>query len=547
MQGEQLLQDPDFAQTLAKSPFKPQDLPGLSTTIASTFERLTPEQKVEMKKGIEQLEQLPAEELTAINRLLDYVAKNPDQYPALIKELSTSGAFDPEDVPKKYDPRFIAIVKSIVGFVISKKQGTPGYAKGGIANLKDAAGEVRSAGREGDTMLAHISPFEAEMLKRMGGRGTVNPETGLPEFGWFKSIIGAIIGIAATAILGPGGLALMSPLLAGAVGGGLSSLVMGGKPADVLKGALMGGITSGLVAGFTGTGGFVDNMLSSAPTAGGLARDLFGIKPVEGGISGLFGGSSMAGTAASSVAEGAAGATGADINALNTGADKIMGTAGNSTVTTPEGGLNLADKGISPTTIPVTAGAGAGASSSGGLSSLKGLWNDYKVPLMIGGAGALLMASKEEKEADVIKPSLIDKVNAADPNANIISPLDLGGVKKSAAPPSVFPGGQYVETPIFPKGGYISPTMPKEPPPPQFTGYDYTKIQFPMYGGQATSAAVGGAIDGPGTGTSDSIPAKLSDGEFVMTARAVRGAGNGDRAKGAKKMYGIMHKFERMA
>jgi len=58
---------------------------------------------------------------------------------------------------------------------------------------------------------------------------------------------------------------------------------------------------------------------------------------------------------------------------------------------------------------------------------------------------------------------------------------------------------------------------------------------------------VGGAIDGPGTGTSDSIPAKLSDGEFVMTAKAVRGAGNGDRAKGAKKMYGIMHKFERMA
>jgi len=57
----------------------------------------------------------------------------------------------------------------------------------------------------------------------------------------------------------------------------------------------------------------------------------------------------------------------------------------------------------------------------------------------------------------------------------------------------------------------------------------------------------GGKIDGPGTGTSDSIPARLSDGEFVMTAKAVRGAGNGSRMKGARKMYEIMHKYERMA
>ena len=35
----------------------------------------------------------------------------------------------------------------------------------------------------------------------------------------------------------------------------------------------------------------------------------------------------------------------------------------------------------------------------------------------------------------------------------------------------------------------------------------------------------GGAVAGPGTGTSDSIPAMLSDGEFVMTAKAVRGMG----------------------
>ena len=53
-----------------------------------------------------------------------------------------------------------------------------------------------------------------------------------------------------------------------------------------------------------------------------------------------------------------------------------------------------------------------------------------------------------------------------------------------------------------------------------------------------------GAIRGPGTETSDDIPAMLSDGEFVMTARAVRGAGNGSRQDGMKRMYDMMRTFE---
>ena len=71
--------------------------------------------------------------------------------------------------------------------------------------------------------------------------------------------------------------------------------------------------------------------------------------------------------------------------------------------------------------------------------------------------------------------------------------------------------------------------------------------------------AKGGMVQGPGTGTSDSIPsrifqdgrpvreARLSDGEFVMTNRAVRGAGGGDRGKGAAEMYRMMRQLERRA
>ena len=73
------------------------------------------------------------------------------------------------------------------------------------------------------------------------------------------------------------------------------------------------------------------------------------------------------------------------------------------------------------------------------------------------------------------------------------------------------------------------------------------------------AAAKGGYIQGPGTGRSDSInagifqngrkvqEARLSDGEFVMTERAVRGMGDGDREKGAARMYEIMKKYERVA
>ena len=37
-------------------------------------------------------------------------------------------------------------------------------------------------GREGDTELAHVNPFEQKLLKAVGGSGTINPITSLREF-----------------------------------------------------------------------------------------------------------------------------------------------------------------------------------------------------------------------------------------------------------------------------------------------------------------------------------------------------------------------------
>jgi len=76
-------------------------------------------------------------------------------------------------------------------------------------------------------------------------------------------------------------------------------------------------------------------------------------------------------------------------------------------------------------------------------------------------------------------------------------------------------------------------------------GYDApATIKYAADGGVMDLRADGGMSEGPGTETSDSIPAMLSDGEFVMTAQAVRGAGDGDRREGAKRMYEMMDQFE---
>jgi hypothetical protein len=73
---------------------------------------------------------------------------------------------------------------------------------------------------------------------------------------------------------------------------------------------------------------------------------------------------------------------------------------------------------------------------------------------------------------------------------------------------------------------------------------DKIQTQFAAKGGEMEFPRRQGYIAGPGTETSDDIPAMLSDGEFVMTARAVRGAGDGSRKNGVKKMYDIMRAFE---
>ncbi len=55
------------------------------------------------------------------------------------------------------------------------------------------------------------------------------------------------------------------------------------------------------------------------------------------------------------------------------------------------------------------------------------------------------------------------------------------------------------------------------------------------YGGTVEYPRMNGQISGPGTERSDDIPAMLSDGEFVVNAKALRGIGKMDGANGSKE------------
>jgi hypothetical protein len=91
----------------------------------------------------------------------------------------------------------------------------------------------------------------------------------------------------------------------------------------------------------------------------------------------------------------------------------------------------------------------------------------------------------------------------------------------------------------------------KEENPAFFGGFQtptFSTIQYSAEGsgpqGVKNFPRKNGAINGPGTGPSDDIPAMLSDGEFVFTAKSVRNMGGGSRRKGAAKMYKLMKMLE---
>ena len=244
-----------------------------SNEMLASASQVDPQAVAEFTEELQSLDVSP-EELDALNDLVDEVLASPEQYDQLRQKYLSQGL--PDDIlPEQFDPYFFAALNMAVDQMIAAPTGVQAFAEGGIAELKPIAKAIASYGRNGDTMLAHITPAEARMLRRRGGSGTINPHTGLPEFFLkkaFKSIgnavkkfasstvgrlvttvaLGFFLGPAAASVMGVGAGTAAGMAISGFVGGAGSTLLAGGNLKDALKAGAIGGVTAGIAQGLSG-------------------------------------------------------------------------------------------------------------------------------------------------------------------------------------------------------------------------------------------------------------------------------------------------------
>ena len=274
--------------------------------LLSAAEQTDPAAVQQFKQAIERM-QLPPEVIDALGQMVDAILAEPQNYAQIRQEFINEGV--PEDL---LPPEFDAVYFGAMNLALDQMSGSmqsmnvQKFAEGGIATLTPIAKMLSSYGRNGDTMLAHITPAEARMLRRRGGSGTINPITGLPEFflkrvakavgntlksvgkavsGAVKGIVngvkkfakssvgkivtsvalGFFLGPAAAGLLGVSSVAGVAAV-SGFVGGFGSSILAGNSFKDALKNGAIGGVTAGATAGITGGMGAFQSGSYAGPT-----------------------------------------------------------------------------------------------------------------------------------------------------------------------------------------------------------------------------------------------------------------------------------------
>lgn len=678
--GNQDLLTPENAAVFEqlRQNFTPEQL---NQELLTAGEEMDPQAVMQFKSMLKSM-QLPVEVIDALGKIVDLALQNPDRYPELRADLIKEGV--PEDIlPPEFDAAYFGAMNMALDEMSAGSGTAPqGFAMGGpVSVMNPIAAGIASLGRNGDTMLAHITPSEARMLRRNGGSGTINPKTGLREFGFFsgiakavggvfkgaakavsgavKGVVGAVksfakstVGKMVTAValgfvLGPAAATYLGvssaagvAAISGFVGGAGSTLLAGGNLKDALRSGAMSALTAGAVSGVTqgfstpyagpttvsGQLESVGKMFGKAPAAAGAADDAAvaaagtadDVAPLStdqvapmnqmelrSAIDKAGGGTDVmpsaipqptatttnlnptidtrfpaAGTPPSAPAQ----------SAMYTEPSTPYGLTGE-TLQKKIGNLPTAyetpdiTRAITDYQMPPSQGIGdligqgkygeaassmyKGASdlAKSGWDTAKGVYTDYISPSAIQQRGAEAAqtagmeaynkaisqgASKElalqmgNKAYEAAMPGMISTYGPA-ALATTAGIAALGGFKSQ---PAEKPETPELGSDLFAR----SPYQFMVPPGGVSTQY-YGGVQGAQYGvPQMATGGIAdlpskfprktGPINGPGTATSDSIPAMLSDGEFVFTAKAVRSLGNGSRRLGAKRMYAMMKALE---
>jgi hypothetical protein len=433
--------------------------------------------------------------------------------------------------------------------------------EGGLAAL---AQDLASKGRGGDTMLAHITPEEAEILKALGGAGTINPETGLPEFLKIAGIdLNPRRGIKLN--LGP-----------------LGNVRVGRKSSDLLLAA---------GAGYAGASGFAGLNPATAGIAYGGFRGLASGNLMEGIQAGLSaygmgkGFESMGVQPASATGTTATGGTGS-LSGGTAGVD--AGAVGSQNVYSQPIGASM-----TPTELALqeaTYGPGGGGFPSGSLN-----YDSFTGELLPPGAGDVLSPSASVAEQMSYTPTPEYIRQATTPAAQAGTEAAKQGFLAKSLPAGV---QKYIPDAVLDASGMtvaagtvlgsslLSGQQEKaaferqqadaERKRRERLGIYENLAQRTMGGirmaraGGLMNLAQGGMpymeaggttgptgiprdVTGTGDGMSDSVPAtiegvqeaRLADGEFVIPADVVADIGNGSSNAGSKKLYDMMDRIRK--
>jgi hypothetical protein len=469
---------------------------------------------------------------------LEYVMKDPRRYAEVRQKAIAKGFVKPQDIPEQFDPVFVmSLLLALYAMQDRLDKGSRALAQGGLAEY----------GRSGDSMLAHINPMEAEVLRRMGGAGTVNPNTGIREFkgGGLGSILSAVVPVALE-FFGVPAQGVMGSMIAGGAGAALG----GG---NVLQGAITGGLGAGLgnmlgegAAGMMGDFGKglspnTTNLMGNA-IAGGLAGAAGGQGILQGAARGLAGGFMGQATAGMSPGMQAAGQTAG--NMITGGASVQNALIGGGLAGLAQGiqkPVRPSDKvanpnyelqsGVAPTAPGM--GVGQGLLPQGGLQALatanqqppvapqtpaapvsSGLMGLTSKQLMTFAPAVLSMLGSAQTPQQVQQATATMTPQQKEYFDRELPKWDWNKLQQQAAA-----AGQTL-------GGYLAANMGKS-------------NEFPTAASPVAKAA-GGAlsmlVSGGGSGRDDTIDARLSDGEYVFDAETTALVGDGSVKEGARRL-----------
>lgn len=389
---------------------------------------------------------------------------------------------------------------------------------------------IRQQGEGEDTVLAHINPIEAEMLDVMNG-STVNPITGLPQFGlfsnpkkWFKSVVGPATGVVLGNMLLPG----IGGVIGGAMGGGLGSMVRGRN--DMGQAMLRGGAMGAMVptaASLVGSG-------ANALGAKGLGATLsnYGTQNAIlpsiglGSLGNSIGSASAAGEVPVSEIVAKEAAETATKEGVKQAAEKSF------TDMLVDNSKNFFSKPKNLMTAAVLGGSLMNSPKTPKDKSPEELAADrkrYEMALMLtpqeqaAKEAADLAAEQSRRRIARNKFLPEERFNIEPLHVKTNSPEDY---KRTGRWLEYYNNPQFSGSPIMMKeGGEVKPKIT----------YEIEQFSYP--------SGLGFYVSGKTKGQDDKIPAMLSDGEYVIPADTVAHLGDGNNNAGAKKLDEMIKKI----